>query len=43
MFLESTDFVKLRSEYEPHLVEGKRVKFTLRPAGGRTEYRYEVN
>jgi hypothetical protein len=42
MFLESTDFVKLRSEYEPHLVAGQRIKFTLRPVAGGTEYRYEV-
>jgi hypothetical protein len=42
MFLESTDFVKLRSEYEPSLSQGKRVRFTLRSVGGRTAYRYEV-
>ncbi len=42
MFLESTDAIKLRNEYEPYLIEGKNVKFTLRPAGDRTEYWWEV-
>jgi hypothetical protein len=42
IFLESTDFAKLRSQYEPYLAEGKRVRFTLRPAGDRIEYRMEV-
>ena len=32
-FLESTDFRKLRSEYEPYLVEGKHVKFILSAEG----------
>lgn len=42
MFLESTDSIKLRSEYEPYLTEGKTVKFTLRWAGDRTDYWWEV-
>ena len=42
MFLESTDFRKLRSEYEPYLVEGKRVRFTLRLMGDSTEYHMEI-
>ena len=42
MFLESTDFRKLRSEYEPYLVKGKRVRFTLRLMGDRTEYHIET-
>ena len=29
LFLETTDFKRLRSEYEPHLIEGKTVKFVL--------------
>ena len=41
-FLESTDFVKLRRQYEPYLVEGKRVRFTLRAAIVATEYVIEV-
>ena len=42
MFLESTDFSELRSSYEPHLAEGKRVRFTLRQAEGKAEYRMEI-
>lgn len=42
MFLESTDFGELRSRYEPHLVAGKRVRFTLRQVADRAEYRIEV-
>ena len=42
MFLESTDFRKLRSEYEPYLAEGKKVRFTLRLMGDRTAYHMEI-
>jgi len=42
IFLESTDFATLRSQYEPHLAQGRRVRFTLRLAGNRTEYRMVV-
>jgi hypothetical protein len=42
MFLESTDFGELRSRYEPYLVEGKRVRFTLRRAADEAEYRLEI-
>ena len=42
IFLESTDFRKLRKEYEPYLVKGKRVKFTLRLITDRTEYSMEI-
>jgi len=42
MFLESTDFSELRSRYEPSLVEGKRVRFTLRQAADKTEYQLEI-
>ena len=43
IFLESTDFGALRSRYEPYLVEGRRVRFTLRQAADKTEYRMEVS
>jgi hypothetical protein len=42
MFLESTDFSELRSRYEPHLVQGKRVRFTLRQAADEAEYQMEI-
>ncbi len=42
-FLESTDFGRLRSEYEPYLVDGKQVRFTLRSMADDIEYRYEVS
>ena len=42
MFLESTDFNRLRNEYEAYLVEGKRVKFTLRLMADRTEYNMTI-
>ncbi len=42
VFLESTDFSTLRNEYEPFLVEGKRVTFRLCPGKGETEYRVEI-
>ena len=42
IFLESTDFSELRSRYEPHLVEGKCVRFTLRRAADKVEYQLEI-
>ena len=42
IFLESTDFRELRSRYEPYLVQGKRVFFTLQQAADKAEYRMEV-
>jgi hypothetical protein len=36
-FLESTDFKKLRSQSEKHLVEGKRVKFEVRRKANRLD------
>lgn len=42
IFLESTDFSELRSRYEPYLVQGKRVRFTLRQAADKAEYQMEV-
>lgn len=41
-FLESTDFNELRSQYEPYLVEGKRVSFTIQLIAEKTEYRMEI-
>ena len=42
VFLENTDFNKLRSEYEPYLVEGKRVRFLLRYISDNPDYSYDV-
>jgi len=42
MFLESTDFHKLRREYEPYLVKGKKVTFTLRLVADKTEHSMEI-
>jgi len=41
-FLESTDFNKLRSEYEPYIVQGKQVTFTLYTQADTTKYRMEI-
>jgi len=41
-FLESTDFNKLRSEYEPYIVQGKKVTFILYPKTDSTKYRMEI-
>jgi hypothetical protein len=42
LFLEATNFRELRSRYEPDLVAGRRVRFTLRRAGEKAEYRMET-
>ncbi|NQT73689.1 MAG: hypothetical protein HQ553_13115 [Chloroflexi bacterium] len=42
LFLESTDFNKLRTEYEPYLVQGKKVTFTLCTQADNTKYRMEI-
>jgi len=42
LFLENTDFGQLRSEYEPHLLTGKRVRFTICLEGGAPRYKWEV-
>ncbi len=42
LFLESTDFGKLRSEYENYLIEGKRIKFILQLANGKPEYKIQI-
>ncbi len=41
-FLESTDFNKLRAEYEPHVVRGKKVTFTLYTHANTTKHRMEI-
>jgi len=41
-FLETIDFNKIRSEYEPFLANGKQVVFKLWPGHQTTEYRWEV-
>ena len=38
LFLESVDFRKLRSEYEPHLLEDKKVKFVMYLRQGKLKY-----
>ena len=42
LFLESEDFGKLRSESEPYLVEGKKVKFIVHLKDGKLVYRMKV-
>jgi len=42
LFLESTDFGKLRSQYEQYLVQGKKVKFTLYWQQGKPEYEMQI-
>ena len=42
LFLESTDFGKLRSEYEKHLAAGNKVKFILQLANGEPEYKIQI-
>jgi len=42
LFLESADFNRLRSESEKHLVEGKRIKFTVYLEEGKPEHEMEI-
>jgi hypothetical protein len=42
LFLESTDFGHLRSQYEGYLAEGKRVKFLIYPEEGKVSYKVIV-
>ncbi len=42
LFLESTDFSKLRGEYEKHLQQGNGVKLRLRLINGKPEYEMTV-
>ena len=38
LFLESTDFGHLRSQYEGYLMEGKKVTFLIYPKEGKVSY-----
>jgi hypothetical protein len=42
LFLESTDFGHLRSQYEGYLAEGKEVTFLIYPEEGKTKYQLIV-
>jgi len=42
LFLESTDFGKLRSQYEQYLVQGKKVRFILYWQQGKPEYEMQI-
>lgn len=42
LFLESSDFRQLRAEYEPHLLAGERVRFTICLEGGAPRYTLEI-
>jgi hypothetical protein len=42
LFLESTDFGHLRSQYEGYLTEGKKVTFLIYPEEGKTSYKLIV-
>jgi hypothetical protein len=42
LFLETTDFRKLRTESERHLTEGKRVKFIIYLDDGVSKYSMQV-
>ena len=42
LFLESTDFSKLRNEYEKHLLEGNKVKFILYLVNGNPKYEMRI-
>jgi hypothetical protein len=43
LFLESTDFGRLRGQYERYLTEGKKVTFLIYPEGGKVGYQMIVN
>lgn len=42
LFLESTDFGKLRNEYEKYLIEGRGVKFMLYLVEGKLRYEMRI-
>jgi hypothetical protein len=42
LFLESTDFGHLRSQYEGYLTEGKKVTFFIYLEGGKARYKLVV-
>jgi len=39
LFLESTDFGHLRSQYESYLTEGRKVTFLIYPEKGKVNYK----
>ncbi len=41
-FLTETDFGKLRSEYEPYLVQGKHIEFTIISSTDGTKSQFKV-
>jgi hypothetical protein len=43
MFLETTDFRKLRAESEKHLIEGKKIEFILTSEKGKPRYEMKVD
>jgi len=42
LFLETTDFKRLREEYEKHLIAGRRVRFRLRLEEDKPRYEVQV-
>ena len=42
LFLESADFNKLRSDSEPHLVAGRKVKFIVRLENSKPQYKMTI-
>jgi hypothetical protein len=42
LFLESTDFSHLRSQYEGYLTEGRKVTFLIYPEEGKVGYKVTV-
>jgi len=42
LFLESTDFGHLRSQYEGYLTDGKKVTFLIYPEEGKVSYKLIV-
>jgi hypothetical protein len=43
LFLESTDFGHLRSQYEGYLTDGKKVTFLIYPEEGKVSYKLIVD
>jgi len=42
LFLETTDFKRLREDYEKYLVSGRQVRLTLRPKKNKPGYKIEL-
>ena len=42
MFLETTDFRKLRAESEKYLIEGKKIRFILTSEKGKPKYEMKI-